>query len=258
MAAKVWAAVLLGTMVAWPVLADWNPGDPQKMHFPQLPNPQGWDVSMTDHGTDQLWLADDWMCTETGPVSNLHLWFSWLDDFPSYITVLRARIYADNPFSPPNYSRPGELLWEREFLPGEFDIRVYGESPQGWYDPENNVSIWPDHYLYYQLNLEGIDQPFIQELGTVYWLAVSADVYEPDPPADGFAVGWKTSLNHYRDTAVWAYVPPGGTPTWNQLHDPLYTNEFLELAFVITPEPASLLTLGLSIALVAGRAARRG
>jgi hypothetical protein len=36
-------AIFIGlvTALACRVLADWNPGDPHKMHFPQLPDPSG-------------------------------------------------------------------------------------------------------------------------------------------------------------------------------------------------------------------------
>ena len=40
------------------VLADWEPGDPHKMHFPQLPNPMGCDVSFKDGLGNDAELAD--------------------------------------------------------------------------------------------------------------------------------------------------------------------------------------------------------
>ena len=39
--------------------ADWFEGDDHKMHFPQLPDPFGWDVM----GMEPMVLADDWLCT---------------------------------------------------------------------------------------------------------------------------------------------------------------------------------------------------
>lgn len=59
-----------------PALADWVPGDGHKMHFPQMPDENGWDVK----ATDPLCLADDWMCSESGDVTDIHLWGSWLDE----------------------------------------------------------------------------------------------------------------------------------------------------------------------------------
>ena len=40
--------------------------------FPQLPDPKGWDVAYSG-----CWLADDWRCSETGPVSDVHFWVSF-------------------------------------------------------------------------------------------------------------------------------------------------------------------------------------
>jgi hypothetical protein len=59
-------------LVAAPATADWDPGDPYKMHYPQLPDPEGWDVNFSP----PLVPAGDWLCTRTGPVSDIHFWFS--------------------------------------------------------------------------------------------------------------------------------------------------------------------------------------
>ena len=64
-------AIALGT--AGPALADWDPGDGHKMHYPQLPDEDGWDVK----AIDGICLADDWLCTESGPVTDIHFWGSW-------------------------------------------------------------------------------------------------------------------------------------------------------------------------------------
>ena len=37
-------ALLCVTLLAGPALADWDPADGHKMHFPQLPDEDGWDV----------------------------------------------------------------------------------------------------------------------------------------------------------------------------------------------------------------------
>ena len=55
-------------LLAVPAAADWEPGMPFKMHYPQLPDPMGWDVKFTD----PIVLADDWRCTQTGPVDDVH------------------------------------------------------------------------------------------------------------------------------------------------------------------------------------------
>ena len=60
--------------------ADWVPADGHKMHSPQLPDPNGWDVSATVDGqmVPPLVLADDWQCSETGYIKDIHFWGSWL------------------------------------------------------------------------------------------------------------------------------------------------------------------------------------
>ena len=64
-------AVAASTMLlAALAVADWDEGDGHKMHFPQLPDPNGWDVAWSNS-----WLGDDWVCSESGPVSDIHLGF---------------------------------------------------------------------------------------------------------------------------------------------------------------------------------------
>ncbi len=54
------------------VMASWVPGYAHKMHFPQLPDPQGWDIAFDAHR-----IADDWQCSESGLVTDIHLWVSY-------------------------------------------------------------------------------------------------------------------------------------------------------------------------------------
>ena len=103
----VLAALGLGLIGFAPVAkADWNPGDPYKMHYAQLPDSNGWDVLFTQPKI----LADDWRCTETGPVSDVHFWFSAERDYPFAISNVHLSIHADIPASPTNHSMPGALL----------------------------------------------------------------------------------------------------------------------------------------------------
>ena len=67
------AILCLGAFLVAPVLADWDPGDGHKMHFPQLPDEEGWDVNATFPKV----LADDWTCSGTGWVEDIHFWGSW-------------------------------------------------------------------------------------------------------------------------------------------------------------------------------------
>ena len=100
------AAFLFGITAAQ---ADWFPGDDHKMHYPQLPDPDGWDINVHD------WtLADDWQCSETGTVSDVHFWVSWEQDMgdPAMITQITLSIHNDIPAGTGGipWSRPGNQI----------------------------------------------------------------------------------------------------------------------------------------------------
>jgi len=217
------------------LLADWFPGDGYKMHYPQLPDPNGWDVNCTYPNT----VADDWQCTESGPVEDIHVWISWEGDREAQIDSVYFSIHEDfpDPDGPgPEYSMPGVLLWDRWFYPSDFMYITYGTGDQGWADPP---TIWnrPDHTNYYQINVEFIPDPFIQNYDEIYWLDVSIAISQTGQEEQ---IGWKTSLDHFNDDSVfWDF----SQSHWVELIDPL-TQESLDQAFVITgdspPTPVEL------------------
>ena len=101
---------------------------------------------------------------------------------------------------------------------------------------------------YFQINITNIENPFIQEEGNIYWLTISLETSHPD--------GWKSSdqkqypdpytSSHYEDDAVWQDANGG----WHELRypsaDPLGRGgQSMDLAFMITPEPTTLIVLGL-------------
>ena len=216
--------------------ADWIPEPPDnptnhKMHFPQLPDPDGWDVNFHEPRA----IADDWQCTQTGPVKDIHFWMSSRRE-PFALLNVYVSIHNDDTLGP--FGRPGGLLWERSFDESMFTIRKYGISSQGWYDPMPPEEVVPgDHENIYQVNIVDIRDPFFQEEGTAYWLSLNVNGTGTMGPAE---LGWKTSLSHFRDNAVWSNVDP--VAGWQQLFYP-FTSESLDMAFVITPEPATLALL---------------
>ncbi len=202
-------------------MADWDVGHGHKMHYPQLPDPNGWDVKATYPKV----LADDWQCTETGWIWDIHIWGSWLGDDIMSIISFSLSVHQDIPDPP--YSMPGELVWEHGFSSDEFQIRWYGEGLQGWFDPSIEY-FTENHYNYFQYNFflpEEIRIP--QVAGTIYWLNVSANIIDED-----VYWGWKTSISpHFMDNAVWAidFVKP----SWEPLYYPPDFSESIDLAFVI-------------------------
>ncbi|TVR43507.1 MAG: T9SS C-terminal target domain-containing protein, partial [Bacteroidia bacterium] len=160
-----------------------NEPEEHKMHFPQYPDPAGWDVNFTYPQR----IADDWMCSETGYVEDFHFWVSWKNDHvpDEFAVAFVVMIYSDIPAdeSPTGYSMPGEMLWARNFVPGEYTWEPAFEHPQGYFDPSTYAyNIW-DHLHGYRIDITNFAQPFLQIEGTIYWLVVTAFV--PDPPGGG-------------------------------------------------------------------------
>ncbi len=200
-------------------VADWNVDDGHKMHFPQLPDPNGWDVDFHD-----WWLGDDWKCSETGLVTDIHFWYSWAKDEVQDIPWISVEIYSNKPGPP---STPYELLWSRTFYTGSFIIAGPWTGDQGWYHP---LTSWfeHDHQQYWQINIIDIGDPFEQEEGVIYWLVIQMPYYSFPYPA----IGWKTSQDHWNDNAVF-----GNPGNWIPLWDPITTPpEPIDFAFVITEE----------------------
>jgi hypothetical protein len=257
--AGVAAFVLLTT----PLPADWNPGDPYK--YLQSPDPTGWDVEI--YGSNNT-VADDWQCNGTGPVSDIHFWTSWAKDnidgethpwgnVPGPMDLVWVGIAADVPAGTDKpYSHPGQLLWSRFFSwdQCEFTIRPYGVGDQGFTNKTSSNGYVPhDHQLYQQVNIANIDNPFIQQEGQIYWLEIFGS-WDGIEYGTNEAMGWKTSQDHALDAAAF-YVNGSG---WYPL-DPQYwpqpnpSTPFpappyrFDMAFVITPEPSTVILFGIGI-----------
>jgi hypothetical protein len=202
------AAALVVGYTAMPAIADWAVDDGHKMHFPQLPDPTGWDVN----ATWPLVLADDWECSRTAPVEDIHFWGSWRQGIEGRIDSFRLSIHDNVPASPDTpYSRPGVLLWE--WTTDAYKVAYPPPDTQGWYDPASGEVIEDDHIEYFQYNITDIPEPFVQDSGKIYWLNISAFVHEgPDT-----LWGWKSTEDHFMDDAVWAIYPE---EFWTPLYEP--------------------------------------
>ena len=236
------ALLLIGALIflAAPTMADWDRNDPYKMHYPQMPDPDGWDVNISLDG-DRV--ADDWKCSETGPVNDVHFWGSWRHDDVAILKAVYVGIWDNEPKpAAGGFSRPRTLLWDHWFQEDEFIVRDPDSGQQGWYDPPE---AWPpgDHKLFFQVNITKIQDilapkgkdAFVQTAGEIYWLELGADV----AGAEEVAFGWKTSLDEFEDIAVYR----GADGAWEPLFIPGTTNERLDMAFVITPEPGTVAML---------------
>lgn len=216
---------------------EWTLGmlGPYKMHWPQLPDVlsdvrEGLTVSL-----GQVALADDFKCTETGPVREVHFWGSFLNGVSprggSDSLTFELSIYADVPATEDHWSRPGKRMWSRTFSPGQYTAKPSMRGCCNWYDPESG-NLNQDHQadlVQYDFCIE--DEPFVQEEGTIYWLAVK-DVSGNFRP---YTLGWRTTEPQYRwnDHAVYLADEPAGWIEMNYPKGIRHEGEALDLSFVI-------------------------
>lgn len=213
--------------------ADWDPADGYKMHWPQTP-----DLTSTGMDVDLAWvsLADDWKCSESGLVTDIHFWGSWVDDeVPGNGNpgTLQLTIHADKPATQQvEWSMPGTILWTKTFQSGQYIVReIQNNIPQDWFDPATQFYMKYNHKRVFQYNFKiNQDEAFSQTKNTIYWLEIKWILVSGE---DTF--GWKTtSINlHWNDDAVYS----NSTMGWIPMHYPQgheYQGTTLDLAFVIT------------------------
>ncbi|RLD55212.1 MAG: hypothetical protein DRJ01_16965, partial [Bacteroidetes bacterium] len=228
--------------------------DGSKMHYHQWPDTTsfGMDVNATDEGNPLRIIADDFLCVETGPINSIHIWGSYYsDDAP--LPYFDLAIWSDNPSGANGWSEPNTLLWQKQFVPGEYDESIYYETPNGewWYDPCNGQLEFPGDYEVREFHFTIPDtSAFIQEAGTVYWLSVRAWFDLPSAPP---WFGWKTSPNHWNDDAVFDCMFPS-RQNWQELIYP-YEHPFnlsgeehvsMDMAFYIDCHPSKPVNVTIS------------
>ncbi|MBC8205717.1 MAG: hypothetical protein ISR85_05095 [Kiritimatiellales bacterium] len=217
-----------------------------KMHYPQLPDPNGWDVRACNwevqsggDGKTKI-LADDFLCTASGPITNIIFWGSWFyDEFDvadpyQGITNIHLSIHNDIPdpddegplFSMPELPALQEWNLDPHNPPAGWSVTITPEEPsmQGWYDPNLGEYIPNNHSNYFRYDITiPTEEAFIQTSNTIYWLDVSVET------AFG-QWGWKTTTNHWNDDAVWADIP---VAQWQELYEPPLFEQSMDLAFII-------------------------
>lgn len=233
-------------------LGDWPNLNPTK--WVQRPDEEisGMDV----RATVPTILADDFKCELTGPISDIHIWGSWFDEHlpqpviggpPDPTAVdFKLSFHADVPRTANTPSHPGAELWHFIVPAGTFAARVWKveqDFPEMFFDPTVNDIIGNDRTIWQYNFLIPAGERFIQQQGNIYWLDVQAQ------PHDANAVfGWKTSLDHFNDDAVFQNVLPfGAAPSannWADMHYPAihpFHGQSIDLAFALTtvPEPGS-------------------
>ena len=174
------------------------------------------------------------------------------------------------------HSHPKDPLWSGEFGPDPnltpFVVIPWKEDIlEGWYNPVNGEYIpsaggamSPGDTICWQYNFF-IDEalafeqegPTADGKPTIYWLSVDViDIFGIEEIAE---FGWKTSLDHWNDDAAWQDQAPiwvddgtgGGfwaPRPWNELLYPdahEFQGKSIDMAFAITPEPATMTLLAI-------------
>ena len=197
-------------------------------------------ISGIDYNTTQPFiLADDFKCTNSGRITDIHLWGSWLSDQVDLGATYTLAIWSDAPTNVDRpFSHPGNLLWSQVFAPGNYTICPYTNVAEPFNNPDG-AALGGSTNLYYLCFFPDPANIFRQagtpNTPTNYWLSVTV---QSSFPAGPIYFGWKSSSDHYNDTAVWttaAYPPPSGA--WNPLYNPLNpNNNHVDLAFKITTD----------------------
>jgi hypothetical protein len=197
--------------------------------FVQHPKvPGGLDVNASQN----LTLADDFQCTNTGPVTDIHLWGSWLRDSIDPNVLFTLSIWSDVPKKTNGTvvipSHPGIQLWSEPFGPNEYYQCLYSNRLEQFYDPSVPAILGPDTNVYYLCFYP--KNPFVQRgtatAPTNYWLAVNAQT----TAGSQLLFGWHTSYEYYNDDAVYGFGP--NPPAWTTMADPQGIP--LSMAFKVT------------------------
>jgi hypothetical protein len=189
-----------------------------------------------DYNTTQPFtLADDFKCTNSGPITDIHLWGSWLSDHVDFGATYTLAIWSDGVTNVDRpYSHPGNLVWSQVFAPGNYTVCPYTNVTEPFNNPDGTPQGGSSN-LYYLCFFPDPANVFRQagspNAPTNYWLSVTVSSALPAPAY----FGWKSSPDHYSDTAVWttvAFPPPTGA--WNPLYNPVTSTNHVDLAFKIT------------------------
>jgi len=228
----------------------------------QLPDESeyGMDIRVDDSDDQERVLADDFECTETSLLTDVHLWGSWKNDDVGDILTIHLSIHSDDPVgsggtNPDNeYSMPDKLLKEWDLDPTQFTISPYKTTLDGewWWDPVTGDLVFPGDYNIWKIDIDLSGDPWLQR-GTpdnpiIYWLDVSVKL-NPDIDAQ---FGWKTRKypEHFMDDAVWAVDDGTGQIDWNELRYPPgheLVDQSIDMAFELTFEEFTVWALEFSL-----------
>lgn len=204
------------------------PPSPEPIKWQQRPDMvQGVNIKSLPFGPNEFSVADDWLCLDGSPVSDLHFWGSypgWEEQNPEPpvarppgVEAFRIQVYSDVPaVSPDEHSHPGKLLYE--VWVKDFAETFVASIPLPWEEVF-------EHKYRYDLDLPRI---FWQKRDRIYWLNISAI-----PSNWEYPWGWESSMDRWNDFAVKGrYFDPDNW-WWEPIKHP-WTKEFIDMSFELT------------------------
>jgi hypothetical protein len=242
----------------WTPMNDWQPmsdprtGDPLDLAFaittletnwPPCPEPKFFvqPPDTSPNGLDVLanWptlLADDFLCTNSGAITNITIWGSWLNDLDNPRTSFLLGLWSDAPADPDvPYSRPDKLILQWWFHPGQYFIRQVVGAQERFYDPNQDQILGADTQIWRYEFPATPTNGFFWQLGRlekprIYWISVTA-------ATTNFLFGWKSTPHHFLDAAVLGHVDANWTALqdWKPMHRP-GSLQPLDLAFGVATD----------------------
>jgi len=160
-------------------------------------------------------VADDWICTNGRPVTDIHWWGSFLNwsgtsQPPQPPVAYRLAIWTDFPTNVDTpFSHPGTVLWSTIAAGTDPNLRI---NWVGWdLDPRTSC-LDVESCFKFDYFLAGTNNWFYQKPGTnIYWLSISAMYGASGASVGPNPFGWKTRPHFALDDAVDIYQPL--TPT---------------------------------------------
>jgi len=190
-----------------------EPEQPNEIKWSQPPKPTetdnlyyGWN-EISEYDGDQI-VADDWLCDNDDPVTDIHWWGSFKDWKGQEPPLLPERFHITfwtdvpdpNPDDPDTFSHPNDVVWEIDCT--NFDYRFVGWD----YDPRTNC--YEACFLFEQYLTEAeyfYQKPSPDGTPSVYWISIAA-VY-PDGTIVDNPWGWKARPRMFNDDAVQIRIP---------------------------------------------------
>jgi len=140
------------------------------------------------HDTAPKILADDFLCNATGPITQIKVWGSWLNDSNVPAPCFTLGIWSDVPPAGNGPSHPGNLLWTKRFYADGYSYLPYAAGVnEHFYDPDNQINglIGADTKIWEYTFSIPIDKACWQTNGTIYWLSLYADCFPTTICLDG-------------------------------------------------------------------------